>query len=101
MFAYIWAMGTRGEDPLLRKIRLDNYLTFVGPGGFATPDDFEAFAICQRGNVHTPNSFSDISKGMQPDEDLLTARNDFLDEAQMRAWWAQWDRILGGAETLE
>ena len=101
MLAYIWAMGTRNEDPLLRKIRLDNYLTFVGPGGFATPDDFEAFAICQRGNVHTPTSFSDMSKGMQPDEDLLTARNDFLDEAQMRAWWAQWDRMLGGAETLE
>ena len=41
----------RNEDPLLRKIRLDNYLTFVGPGGFATPDDFEAFALCQRGEI--------------------------------------------------
>ena len=61
--AYIWALGTRNEDPLLRKVRLDNYLTFVGPGGFATPDDFEAFALCQRGNDHAPGGWSDISKG--------------------------------------
>jgi len=99
--AYIWAFGTREEDPLLRKVRLDNYLTFVGPGGFATPDDFEAFALCQRGNDHAPGGWSDISKGMASDEDLLRARGDFTDEAQMRGWWAQWDRILGGAETLE
>jgi p-cumate 2,3-dioxygenase alpha subunit len=97
----IWALGPRGEDPLLRKIRLDNYLTFVGPGGFATPDDFEAFALCQRGSEYTPPSWSDISKGMSADEDLLHARADFTDEAQMRGWWAQWDRILGGSETLE
>jgi hypothetical protein len=38
---------------------------------------------------------------MASDEDLLRARGDFTDEAQMRGWWAQWDRILGGAETLE
>ena len=101
LMAYIWALGTRDEDPLIRKLRLDNYLTFVGPGGFATPDDFEAFALCQRGNDFTPPAWSDISKGMTRDEDLLRARGDFLDEAQMRAWWAQWDRILGGQDTLE
>lgn len=98
MMVYVWAMGTRNEDALLRKIRLDNYLTFVGPGGFATPDDFEAFALCQRGNDLTPHAWSDISKGMTRDEDLLLGRADFLDEAQMRAWWAQWDRVVGGAK---
>jgi p-cumate 2,3-dioxygenase alpha subunit len=99
--AYIWALGTRGEDPLLRKVRLDNYLTFVGPGGFATPDDFEAFALCQRGSDHSPGGWSDISKGMSADEDFLTARGDFTDEAQMRGWWAQWDRVVSGSESLE
>jgi p-cumate 2,3-dioxygenase alpha subunit len=94
-------LGTRDEDPLLRQVRLDNYLTFVGPGGFATPDDFEAFALCQRGTEHSPGGWSDISKGMQADEDFLFARSDFTDEAQMRAWWAQWDRIVSGAEALE
>jgi p-cumate 2,3-dioxygenase alpha subunit len=101
LMAYVWALGTRNEDPLLRKIRLDNYLTFVGPGGFATPDDFEAFALCQRGNDFTPTAWSDISKGMTPDEDLLHAKGDFTDEAQMRGWWAQWERMLSGAERLE
>lgn len=97
----IWIMGPKGEDPVFRKLRLDNYLTFVGPTGFATPDDIEAFDLCQRGSVHSPNTWSDISKGMSEDEDLLHARADFMDEAQMRGWWAQWDRILSGAETLE
>lgn len=101
MVANIWAMGTRNEDPLLRKVRLDNYLTFVGPGGFATPDDFEAFSLCQRGIDHAPPTWSDISKGMKRDEDLLHARADFTDEAQMRGWWAQWDRLLAGDERLE
>ncbi|HLY56664.1 MAG TPA: aromatic ring-hydroxylating dioxygenase subunit alpha [Stellaceae bacterium] len=97
----IWILGPKGEDPIFRKLRLDNYLTFVGPTGFATPDDIEAFALCQRGNVHAPGGWSDISKGMSADEDLLHARADFMDEAQMRGWWMQWDRLIGGAETLE
>jgi p-cumate 2,3-dioxygenase subunit alpha len=101
LMAHVWAMGTRNEDALLRKVRLDNYLTFVGPGGFATPDDFEAFALCQRGNDYTPTAWSDISKGMSEDEDLFRARGDFTDEAQMRGWWAQWDRMLAGADGLE
>lgn len=98
----VWALGPSDEDPMLRRIRLDNYLTFVGPAGFATPDDIEAFELCQRGNdFGAPGRFSDISKGMTPGEDLLRAEGDFLDEAQMRGWWTQWDRIVSGAETLE
>jgi 3-phenylpropionate/cinnamic acid dioxygenase small subunit len=38
---------------------------------------------------------------MTADEDFLHAKADFTDEAQMRGWWAQWDRMLGGAERLE
>ena len=33
----------------LRKLRLFNFLEFLGPGGFATPDDQEALENCQRG----------------------------------------------------
>jgi p-cumate 2,3-dioxygenase alpha subunit len=98
----VWAVGPADEDPLLRKIRLDNYLTFVGPAGFATPDDIEAFELCQRGNDYgAPGQWSDISKGMTEDEDLLHAEGDFLDEAQMRSWWTQWDAILSGSDNLE
>jgi len=97
----VWAVGPADEDPLLRKIRLDNYLTFIGPAGFATPDDIEAFELCQRGNDHgAPGRWSDLSKGMSEDENLLFAQGDFLDEAQMRSWWTQWDRIIAGADSL-
>lgn len=97
----VWALGPADEDPMLRRIRLDNYLTFVGPAGFATPDDIEAFELCQRGNDHgAPGRWSDISKGMTRDEDLLHAEADFMDEAQMRSWWTQWDRVMAGADSL-
>jgi p-cumate 2,3-dioxygenase subunit alpha len=98
----VWALGPADEDPLLRKIRLDNYLTFVGPAGFATPDDIEAFELCQRGiDFGAPTGWSDISKGMGADEEFLSAKGDFMDEAQMRAWWTQWDRVVSEAESLE
>jgi p-cumate 2,3-dioxygenase alpha subunit len=101
MLVNVWALGPKEETPLLRRLRLDNYLTFIGPAGFATPDDIEAFDLCQRGSAFTPPAWSDISKGMKPDEDLLRAEGDFTDEAQMRAWWAQWDAILAGGDRLE
>ena len=34
-------------------------------------------------------------------DDVLVATGDQADEGQQRAWWTQWDRIVGGAETLE
>ncbi len=97
----VWAVGPADEDPHIRKIRLDNYLTFVGPAGFATPDDIEAFELCQRGNDHgAPGRWSDLSKGMTADEEFLHAQGDFMDEAQMRSWWAQWDRLIAGKDRL-
>ena len=37
-----WALAPKDESPDNRALRLDNFLTFLGPGGFATPDDVEA-----------------------------------------------------------
>src|SRR5437764_12768396 len=34
-----WALGPVEETPAARAIRLDSFLTFYGPGGFATPAD--------------------------------------------------------------
>ena len=34
-----WEMATKEETGSLLARRLDNFLTFLGPGGFATPDD--------------------------------------------------------------
>ena len=34
-----WALGSREETAQARAIRLDSFLTFYGPGGFATPGE--------------------------------------------------------------
>jgi p-cumate 2,3-dioxygenase alpha subunit len=100
----IWNLAPVGEDPRIRRIRLENHLTFVGPGGFAHPDDYEIFDRRMLGDAHSPNFRHDYSKGMTPGDesvDVLTSIGDQSDENQQRAWWAQWDRVLSGAETLE
>ena len=101
----IWAMAPADEPELLRRVRLDNHLTFTGPAGFAHPDDYEIFERMRAGNLHSPANWQDYSKGMKEEVnetgDRRTARGDFLNETQQRAWWTQWDRIMAGAETLE
>ncbi|QQN75321.1 Rieske 2Fe-2S domain-containing protein [Croceicoccus sp. YJ47] len=99
----IWNLAPKGEDARLRRIRLQNHLTFVGPGGFAHPDDYEIFDRRALADAASPQFMHDYSKGMQPDEDgdILTGVGDQADEAQQRAWWAQWDRVVRGEETFE
>jgi p-cumate 2,3-dioxygenase subunit alpha len=96
-----WAMGPKDESALLRKLRLDNFLTFLGPAGFATPDDNEMLELAQVGVEHTPLEWSDISRGMQSDDNLLTDGGHWTDEDQVRAYWFQWDSIMRDAQTLE
>lgn len=101
----IWAMAPQNEPELLRRVRLDNHLTFTGPAGFAHPDDYEIFERMREGNHTSSMQWQDYSKGMREEEisgaDRRTARSNFLNESQQRAWWTQWDRIIAGAETLE
>ena len=89
-----WALGARGEDGDLRKLRLFNFLEFLGPGGFATPDDQEALENCQRGYKNVREvGWNDISKGMPRNGPPM---ND--DEEQMRCFWRQWRaRMANGA----
>jgi p-cumate 2,3-dioxygenase alpha subunit len=86
-----WALGARGEDHDLRKLRLFNFLEFLGPGGFATPDDQEALENCQRGYINAREvGWNDISKGMPRNGPPM---ND--DEEQMRCFWRQWRDRMG------
>jgi len=83
-----WALGPAEESEWARKYRLDNFLEFLGPGGFATPDDVEALESCQAGyqnSLECGTEWNDISKGMGMD-----TRYD--DEAQMRSFWTEWNR---------
>lgn len=84
-----WALAPREESAAMRERRLFNFLEFLGPGGFATPDDCEALALCQRGYSNlTETGWNDISKGM------LSQENRIDDEAQMRVFWREWNRLL-------
>ncbi|ABQ68120.1 aromatic ring-hydroxylating oxygenase subunit alpha [Rhizorhabdus wittichii] len=87
-----WALAPKGEARHFRKRRLDNFLEFLGPGGFATPDDVEALESCQRSyRNRAAAGWNDISRGMLRDEPLAD------DEAQMRAFWREWDRRVAKA----
>jgi p-cumate 2,3-dioxygenase alpha subunit len=82
-----WALAPKGEAKDFRKRRLDNFLEFLGPGGFATPDDVEALEACQRGYRNMKEvGWNDISKGMLRDAPLAD------DEEQMRCFWREWNR---------
>jgi p-cumate 2,3-dioxygenase alpha subunit len=82
-----WQLAPRTELPLLRTRRLDNFLTFLGPGGFATPDDIEALESCQAGFTSGGVEWNDVSRGM--------ARSPLQsDEEQMRVFWRRWDKQI-------
>ena len=70
--------------------RLDSFLTFLGPGGFATPDDVEALESCQAGYRATGVEWSDLSRGM------LKLEPGTSDELQMRGFWRQWHADMQG-----
>jgi p-cumate 2,3-dioxygenase alpha subunit len=89
-----WALAPVEESDWLRKYRLFNFTEFLGPGGFATPDDVEAIEKCQQGYAANGGElYNDISKGMNRADDPA-----FDDEEQMRAFWREWERRLKEAE---
>lgn len=89
-----WCIGPEEEQAEERALRLDNFITFLGPGGYATPDDVEALEACQRGfETIKELGYSDISKGMKRDP-----QGD--DELQMRAFWRQWWRLMSAADPV-
>lgn len=90
-----WALAPIEEQPEHRAMRLDNFLTFLGPGGFATPDDVEMLEACQMGFANREVEWSDISRGMKRDHPLHN------DELQMRAFWRQWHALITLSPTAQ
>jgi phenylpropionate dioxygenase-like ring-hydroxylating dioxygenase large terminal subunit len=86
-----WEAAPRDELPEVRQRRLDSFLTFLGPGGFATPDDIEALESCQQGFASGGVEWNDISRGMGRDPQAT-------DEEQMRAFWRRWRDQLDAGE---
>jgi p-cumate 2,3-dioxygenase subunit alpha len=85
-----WHMEPKEMTPDQKARSVDSYVTFLGPGGFATPDDVEALESCQEGfRTWREQQWSDISRGM--------ARTPIvIDELQMRTFWRTWQSRLAG-----
>jgi p-cumate 2,3-dioxygenase alpha subunit len=83
-----WALAPMEESPAMLRRRLTSYLAFIGPGGFATPDDVEAVESCQAGFGAGEVEWSDISRGVH------RSPNPNTDEVQVQAFWREWrDRV--------
>jgi phenylpropionate dioxygenase-like ring-hydroxylating dioxygenase large terminal subunit len=88
-----WSLATAGEGADLRARRLENFITFQGPGGFATPDDLEALEACQAGfRTGAGVPWSDISRGMHREHSGQSCGN--ADEMPIRAFWRQWQKLM-------
>jgi p-cumate 2,3-dioxygenase alpha subunit len=85
-----WALGPVEETPAARAIRLDSFLTFYGPGGFATPDDIEALEMVQAGlATWREMPWSVMTRGMAKEGEQLNT-----DELHLRAFWLEWQRRM-------
>ena len=86
-----YSLAPIGEPEKHRLARNNNFLEFLGPGGFATPDDNEALELCQEGLYNSEEvEWNDISKGMVRGEENALA----TDELQMRSFWRQYKVIM-------
>ena len=89
-----WQLVPAGEAGARLRRRLDSFLTFLGPGGFATPDDVEAVESCQQGFRSGGVEWSDLSRGMHREP-----RGN--DELQMRCFWRRWQSLVAGTPYVE
>lgn len=92
-----WALGPVEESPAARAIRLDSFLTFYGPGGFATPDDIEVLESVQAGLATWREiRWSEVTRGMAKRGEQLNT-----DEPHLREFWIHWDRLMRAGERSE
>ena len=78
-----WALGPVEETEAQRARRLHAFLTFYGPGGFATPDDVAALEPAQQGYAAWREvPWSDLSRGMGSSQEQLAT-----DEGHLRVFW--------------
>jgi p-cumate 2,3-dioxygenase alpha subunit len=85
----VWAMAPKDESEAQLERRLNSFVSFLGPGGFAHPDDLEAVESCQEGFRSREIEWSDFSRGMCRDPELM-------DELPMRAFWRKWHAQMMG-----
>lgn len=84
-----WAIVGKEDSDALREMRFSNFIAFLGPAGFGTPDDVAGLAGCQQGFAATEVAWTDLSRGMRREDGALAN-----DELQMRAFWRRWYSLL-------
>jgi p-cumate 2,3-dioxygenase alpha subunit len=95
MHVTAWALGPVEESEEARARRLDAFLTFYGPGGFATPDDVEALELVQQGLANwSDDRWSEMSRGMGREGEQLNS-----DEHHLRTFWRHWNKMISGAQS--
>jgi len=91
MHVTAWALGPVEESASARARRLDAFLAFYGPGGFATPDDVEALELVQQGLANwADDRWSEMSRGMGRETEQLNS-----DEHHLRIFWRRWNELMG------
>jgi phenylpropionate dioxygenase-like ring-hydroxylating dioxygenase large terminal subunit len=91
MHVTAWALGPIEESESARARRLDAFLTFYGPGGFATPDDVEALELVQQGLANwAEDRWTEMSRGMGRETAQLNS-----DEHHLRIFWRKWNEMMG------
>ncbi|MFA5631304.1 MAG: aromatic ring-hydroxylating dioxygenase subunit alpha [Porticoccaceae bacterium] len=96
-----WCLAPREESDLLKSIRLDNFVSFLGPAGFGSPDDGSMLNSAQRAINAAPTEWTELSKELQDVDDLRVATGLPDGETHMQGYWTQWDLVMRGIETLE
>lgn len=80
----VWGAGFSDESQQERAARINGLISFIGPGGFGTPDDVEILESCQQAYAHSALGYSDFSRGLGPGTQRHT------DEEQNRSFWREW-----------
>jgi phenylpropionate dioxygenase-like ring-hydroxylating dioxygenase large terminal subunit len=93
MHVTAWALGPVEETEAQRARRLHAFLTFYGPGGFATPDDVAALEAVQQGFAAWRDvEWNDLSRGMARNDDQRDT-----DEGHLRVFWRRWNTLMEAA----
>src|SRR5690606_38923634 len=91
-----WSLAPIGESEASRDRRMRNFVEFLGPAGFATPDDVEMLESAQKGYAAYKSApWNDVSRGMQKSNPTKT------DELQLRTFWRRWRQLMTGVEATE
>jgi phenylpropionate dioxygenase-like ring-hydroxylating dioxygenase large terminal subunit len=84
-----WAIVGKEDSDEMRQMRFSNFIAFLGPAGFGTPDDVAGLAGCQQGFAASEVEWTDLSRGMRREAGALAN-----DELQMRAFWRRWYSLM-------